>query len=167
MEALMQAKKSNPKGRWWIKGDACDVRKGLRESMRGEWAGDEDLGSGALQKLFEEYKSRCAMVRGLGSIARGHFLLDDLTKLQEMVMSDLIFQTEGKQAAKKVYEKALQASRFSEPLLMELAWHVTGFEELLKQAKQFQDELDMMIQCCKSDRHDKARIYCQISEQMF
>ena len=46
MEALGEAKQSNPNGRWWIKVDACDVRKGLRESMRGIWDGDEDLEDG-------------------------------------------------------------------------------------------------------------------------
>ena len=30
MEALKQAKKSIPDGRWWIKADGCDVRKGFR-----------------------------------------------------------------------------------------------------------------------------------------
>lgn len=37
IEALKQAAASNPKGRWWIKADACDVRKGLRESVHGTW----------------------------------------------------------------------------------------------------------------------------------
>lgn len=27
--------------------------------MRGVWAGDEDLGDGSLQALFESYKARC------------------------------------------------------------------------------------------------------------
>ncbi|CAB3998785.1 Hypothetical predicted protein [Paramuricea clavata] len=65
LEALTKAKQANPKGRWWIKADACDVRMGLRESVRGEWSGDEDLGSGELKVLHEEYKSRCAFVHEL------------------------------------------------------------------------------------------------------
>ena len=39
-EALKQAKNSTPEGRWWIKANGCDVRKGLRESMRGIWSGN-------------------------------------------------------------------------------------------------------------------------------
>ena len=39
-EALKQAKNSAPEGRWWIKANGCDVRKGLRESMRGIWSGN-------------------------------------------------------------------------------------------------------------------------------
>lgn len=58
VEALKQAKETNPQGRWWIKADACDVRKGLRESMHGTWAGDEDLGDGSLQALYVDYKAR-------------------------------------------------------------------------------------------------------------
>ena len=53
MQALEKAKQSNPEGRWWIKADACDVRKGLRESMRGVWAGDKDVDDGSLQAMFE------------------------------------------------------------------------------------------------------------------
>ena len=33
VEALHESKTSNPKGRWWIKADACDVRDGLWESV--------------------------------------------------------------------------------------------------------------------------------------
>ena len=58
MEALKHAKKSSPDGRWWIKADGCDVRKGLRESIRGTWSGDEDLGDGSLQALCNECKAR-------------------------------------------------------------------------------------------------------------
>jgi hypothetical protein len=59
MEALKQAKISNPTGRWWIKADACDVHKGLMESMKEEWSGDEDLGSDNLKNLHKEYQLRC------------------------------------------------------------------------------------------------------------
>ena len=38
MQALKKAKQSIPDSRWWIKAYACDVRKGLRESMQGIWA---------------------------------------------------------------------------------------------------------------------------------
>ena len=58
METLKKSKEANPQGRWWIKADGCDIRKGLRESVHGTWAGDEDLGDGSLQILFNEYKAR-------------------------------------------------------------------------------------------------------------
>jgi hypothetical protein len=44
VETLKKAKEANPQERWWIKADGCDIQKGLKESVRGTWAGDEDLG---------------------------------------------------------------------------------------------------------------------------
>lgn len=60
---LKQAKNSNPHGRWWIKADAFDVRKGSRESMRGTRSGDEDLGDGSLKDLITDFKTRCVFVK--------------------------------------------------------------------------------------------------------
>ena len=82
MEALKQAKETNPQGRWWIKADACDVRKGLRESMRGTWAGDEDLGDGSLQALYADYKARCVFVKSVGTPERSRLIGRDVRKLQ-------------------------------------------------------------------------------------
>lgn len=62
---IVPGQKSHPSARWWIKADASDVRKGLRESMRGVWAGDEDFGVGALTALYQEYQNRCAIVNSL------------------------------------------------------------------------------------------------------
>lgn len=63
MKVLKQAENSKPQGRWWIKADACDVRKGSRESMRGTWSGDEDLGDGSLKNLYTDYETRCVFVK--------------------------------------------------------------------------------------------------------
>lgn len=49
--ALKQLKKSNPKGRFWIKADTFDVNAALQESVKGIWNGDTDLGDGKLQDL--------------------------------------------------------------------------------------------------------------------
>lgn len=78
MQALEKAKQSNPEGRWWIKAEACDVRKGLRESMRGIWAGDGDLGDGSLQALPESYKERCVFVKSIGSTGRSGLVQSDI-----------------------------------------------------------------------------------------
>ena len=61
--------------------DACDVRKGLRESMRGIWAGDEDLGDGSLQVLFDGYKARCTFVKSIGSAGRSGLVQADVRRL--------------------------------------------------------------------------------------
>ena len=70
IRALTTAKEGNPSGRWWIKADGCDVRNGLGESLRGVWSGDEDLGDGLSQQLFEVYKSRRASVMCIGTAKR-------------------------------------------------------------------------------------------------
>lgn len=44
IQSLKVAKEKNPSGRWWLKGDAFDIREGLRESLKNEWSGDCDLG---------------------------------------------------------------------------------------------------------------------------
>eukprot|EP00058_Branchiostoma_floridae_P002281 XP_002587769.1 hypothetical protein BRAFLDRAFT_94672 [Branchiostoma floridae] len=41
-----------------IQADACDLKLGLRESMRHEWSGDTDLGDGNLQQAQEKYKEK-------------------------------------------------------------------------------------------------------------
>ena len=141
MQALEKAKQSNPEGRWWIKADACDVRKGLRESMRGVWAGDEDVGDGSLQAMFESYKARCMFVKGIGSTGRSHLVQTDVQRLLSELNNDLEFLTAGAQVANEAYNKALQGGRASEPKLMELAWSTVGFEEFVKKVWGFQLEL--------------------------
>ena len=140
MQALGKAKQNNP-GRWWIKADACDVRKGLRESMRGVWAGDEDLGDGSLQALFESYKARCTFVKSIGSTGRSGLVQTDARRLLSELDIDLEFLTAGAQVANEAYNKALQGGELSEPKLMELAWSTVGFEELVKKVQSFQLEV--------------------------
>ena len=141
MQALKKAKQSIPDGRWWIKADACDVRKGLRESMRGIWAGDEDLGDGSLQFLFEGYKARCTFVKGIGSAGRSGLVQADVQRLLLELDNDLEFLAAGAQVANEAYNKALQGGKTSESKLMELAWSSVGFEELVKKVRGFQLEL--------------------------
>ena len=51
IQSLKVAKEKIPNGRWWIKGDAFDIREGLRESLKNAWSGDTDLADGKLQEL--------------------------------------------------------------------------------------------------------------------
>ena len=66
MQALKNAKESNPLARWWIKAIACDVRKGLRENVQGKWAGDADLDDGELEKCRADYQNGKEFARLLG-----------------------------------------------------------------------------------------------------
>ena len=135
MEALRQAQRSNPSGHWWMKADACDVRKGLRESMRGEWSGDEDLGSGKLNEMYKEYQSRCTAVKNFGKHLTT--IMNDCKTLMEQLTDDVYFLVVGISTAKEMYEKAFEAKRYSESVLMELSWDLVGYEELEKQAMEF------------------------------
>lgn len=102
MKVLKQAKNSNPQGRWWIKADAFDVRKGSRESMRGTWSGDEDVGNGSLKNLYTDYKTRCVFVK----LAKR-----EIEKLLVDLESDLEFLTAGVEVASGVYTKAIQVGK--------------------------------------------------------
>ena len=146
MEALKQAQEANPQGKWWIKADACDVRKGLRESMRGIWAGDEDLGEGSLQALHADYKARCVFVKSVGTPERSRLIARDMEKLRVELDSDLEFLTAGAEVANGVYSRAIQGGRSSDQMMMELSWSVVGFEELVKKARNFQVELSALAQ---------------------
>ena len=66
---LDAAAKANPGAYWWIRGDGCDLEKGLCESVAGLWSGDIDLNNGSLQRSFDEYKSKLSFISqiGLGS----------------------------------------------------------------------------------------------------
>lgn len=130
---MKAAQRSNPSGRWWIKADACDVQKGLMESLKGEWSGDEDLGSKELAKLHNEYRSRCNAIQSFGI----HSTTADLDKLRQELTTDVKFLEEGEVKAKAEYSSAVDAKRHVEATLMELSWDVVGYEELLKKARKY------------------------------
>ena len=130
-------KENNPSGRWWIKADACDVQSGLRESVRGEWSGDEDLGSGTLQLLYKGYTARCNSIRQW-NVAVG------FDKLKMALLQDLNFIDNNGKIAKDAYHKVLDVPGKKESTLMQLAWSVTGYEILSKQADEFINSLSIM-----------------------
>lgn len=153
MEALHQANKSNPKGRWWIKADATDVRKGLRESVRGIWAGDEDFGDGAVTKLYDEYRRRHSLVNSLcvgNSVTSVYSSLStSIESILTQLKNDITFLVPGEQQSKLKYDKAL-LSRVSEKSLMELAWDHIGYEELIKICKDLIKEANSLHESCSS-----------------
>ena len=119
--------------------------------MRGEWSGDEELDSGTLQLLYQEYKSRCAAARDLGT-RESNFI-----EMNSVLDADLTFLTKGEKTAKEEYEKALQVSSKRESTLMELAWNSTGFTELVKQAKEFRAEVTLYLSYLQKGEHSKVK----------
>ena len=59
---LDAAAKANPGAYWWIKGDGCNLVKGLCESVAGVWSGDVDLNNASLQHSIDEYKSKLSFI---------------------------------------------------------------------------------------------------------
>ena len=49
-------KDAYPAGRFWIKGNGCDVKPTLQQSVKGVWNGDADSGDGKLEELRTEYE---------------------------------------------------------------------------------------------------------------
>lgn len=154
MEALRQAAASNPNGRWWIKADACDVRKGLRESVRGAWAGDQDLGDDYVQQLYQQYKTDCSFIKELTAPTKLNFSLTEFQKLQSLLESNVEFLSSGVAQAKISYEKVLQTSHPSEKSMMELSWDYIGFEELQKQNKELSQEVACIVNNFMCGQHN-------------
>ena len=146
LEALRSAKKSNPEGRWWVKADACDIRKGIRQSMAGKWAGDEDLGDKTLQVLYAEYTRRCKFVKEL-KFGSKDSLKEHCETLLSSLHEDSDFLAAGEQEARKVYENALHRTNLSSNSLMEFSWAHIGFEELQKNLKKIQKALSFITSC--------------------
>ena len=51
-------KDAYPTGRFWIKGDGCDVKPALQQSVKGLWNRDADLRDGKLEELRTDYEER-------------------------------------------------------------------------------------------------------------
>ena len=149
MEALRQAAASNCNGRWWVKADACDVRQGLRESVDGQWAGDEDHGDGYVQELYRHYKADCLYIRDITAPTRLQHTANELQKLKTLVENQTAYLSSGATKARRSYNKVLEASRPSERTLMELSWDQTGFKDLQKQNQ----ELLQQIELCVMNNH--------------
>lgn len=124
------------------------MRKGLRESLRHEWNGDEDLGDGTLQRLHTAYMRQRQFITGLGLKNREAVLGQDFDVLLEGLTADETLLKQGKEKVRKEYEEKRAKQISSEAVMMALAWDLTGFEELLAQCVTFQDTV----------RHLKAKL---------
>lgn len=48
-----------------MKADGCDIVSGLEESLRNEWNGDVDLGTGELQMMYQKYLDRLKRISSM------------------------------------------------------------------------------------------------------
>lgn len=67
MQALKEVKVAYPAGRFWIKGDGCDIKPALQQSVREVWNKDADLGDGELQALRTDYELQMSSFKNLAS----------------------------------------------------------------------------------------------------
>ena len=95
MKTLDEACQLLPSANWWIKADGVDVVISLEESVRLEWYGDVDLGDGACQKLFEEYRCRLEVIEELdANVSNMERVLNCVPTLEEIlrhIRKDLLF----------------------------------------------------------------------------
>ncbi|CAB4022237.1 Hypothetical predicted protein, partial [Paramuricea clavata] len=127
---LKVAHKRSPKGRWWIKADACDLRKGLCESLRGEWSGDKDTGDGEVKKIHDEYRTKEKRVKNL-QVGSDNFI-KTLLDVKKDLECDVLFLQKGLKNATEIYNKKVDSGNVSQDNLVALAWDVTGYTELVK-----------------------------------
>ena len=130
-EDIKKIKESNTNGRWWIKADACDLRKGLRESMRHEWAGDSDLGDGKLQALYQDYMARRTFYSGLGLKDRRVRVKKDLVLVISALDVDFNFLKSEEKAAKDKYAAKQRQTNASEDSMFALARECECFQTLI------------------------------------
>lgn len=92
---LEEAHRVHPSARWWVKADGCDIVSGLEESLRNEWNGDVDLGTGELQAMYQNYLDRLKRISSiLASSAQD--TLDLLRREKINIFEDLQFVSQGK-----------------------------------------------------------------------
>ena len=85
----------HPSARWWVKADGCDIVSGLEESLRNEWNGDVDLGTGELQVMYQKYLDHLKRISSMVTSSVQDVLC---VLLQEKVdlAEDLQFVSQGK-----------------------------------------------------------------------
>ncbi len=129
-------KSAYPSGRFWIKGDGCDIKPALQQSVRGVWNGDADLGDGALQALRTDYEERINTFKNLASF-QGCMekVTEDLENVVENLDTDKQFLTQGMIKAQKAYTDKCKTPNPSKKVLMELSWERVEYSELLQQCQ--------------------------------
>ena len=128
-------KEASPEGRFWIKGDGCDIKEALQESVSGIWNGDVDLGDGVLEELRKEYEDRKNKYLLLGkqsnTVTRQN-LVSGLEVIGDELDKDKKFLCSGLTNANMLYEKKYSAQNTGKKILMELCWETVEFSKLVQ-----------------------------------
>ena len=92
---LDEAARAHPDSWWWLKGDGCDITKGLTESIRFEWSGDVDLNDGSLQVQYEAYRERLAYIESISLDGEHGDTVGQLERVSSDLSVDLDFIHSG------------------------------------------------------------------------
>lgn len=136
MQALKEMKATYPSGRFWIKGDGCDIKPALQQSVRGVWNGDTDVGDGVLQALRTDYELRMKTFKNLASPQENiEQVKVDLENVTVNLETDKQFLVQGMMKAQKNYADKSKKPNPSKKVLMELSWERVEYSDLLQQCQ--------------------------------
>lgn len=139
--ALNKIRDCNRNGHWLIKADPCDMRRGLRESMRHKWAGDSDLGDGKLEALYQEYTNRRGFFSVLGIKEQRQQLEADLKLVISGLDVDLKMLEDVEKQANEKYANKQRQSNVSKDSLFALPWECEGYKTLLNMNKELKSSM--------------------------
>ena len=89
-----------------------------------------------MQTLYKEYNARFRLVKDIGIGKRLDLIQSNCRQVKGEIEHDLLFLMEGSEEVRESYNKAVDRGHCAESKLMVLAWDVTGFQRLLKKAKE-------------------------------
>ena len=145
MAALKQLQEAHPKGCFWIKLDACDLKPALQESTRGEWNGDVDLGDGKLHQLRLLYDQRRAPLMSCSALSTRDDLEVAITSIIADLGQDIAFLADGLLKVKEEYQRKFNNPSSSKSILMTLCWERVEYNTLLQQAQSSKETYETML----------------------
>lgn len=137
-------KQSNPKGRFWIKADAFDIKAALQESVKGVWNGDIDLGDDNFEQLREEYDIRRSFCDPKNLCDSKKNLEYHLVKQIDFIKLDIKFLANGLVHAEEEYARKFNSPTTSAEVLKTLCWERVEFNTLLQQSQSFKEQFELM-----------------------
>ncbi|XP_077987455.1 uncharacterized protein LOC144442058 [Glandiceps talaboti] len=141
VEMLLKVKETNPEGRWWIKTDACNIKKEVTESMRREQSGDIDLEDGKVQNSHKLYIEKYKLVHGF--MKRNRDRRNDYIAMISALDKDKTFLCTEKERAKLMYEKLKQKYCASDDSLFAIALELEGYDKLIKENTELRQAVEV------------------------
>jgi hypothetical protein len=139
---LDMAAKAHPDSYWWIKGDGCDLIKGLCQSVSGVWSGDVDLDDGSLKKQYLDFCQRFAAVDKISMNTED--LKASLILERSQVTDDVTFLTKALEKANTLYYEK-QKAEVSEKQLVDCCWVVKSLSDAVADGRSIVTEISSIL----------------------